>query len=94
MTTTEALKRQPSAIVTCIGAFEIVLNYLCQILIIGDLPDVLSMIGSPMVILCIIAITLEPGQRNEYHAPAEQGEKIAQENKEDIAKQVEKLSDF
>ena len=90
MTTTEALKRQPSAIVTCIGAFEIVLNYICQVFIIGDAIDVFSMIGSPMVILCIIAITLEPGQRNEYHVPAEQGEKINKENKKDLAKHVQK----
>lgn len=71
LTLTEALKRQTSTVVTVIGTSEIVLSYMAQVLIMGDESDVYSIVGASVVLLGIIAITLEPGQHKGYSAPGE-----------------------
>ena len=72
MTIAEALKRESASVVAIIGTFEIVLNYLSQVVLMGDSTDTYSIIGASVVLCCIVAVTLESNQRSEYASPEEQ----------------------
>ena len=60
------------------------MNFLSQVFVVGDADDVFSIVGATMVLICIIAITLEPGQKNDYHALEEQDQEVKDEAEKSI----------
>ena len=58
-TMTAALKMITPTSVSVLRALEIVLAYLCQILVMAQIPNLMCCIGAALVIVCVIGIAIE-----------------------------------
>ena len=56
---TKSLQMIDPTIVAFIRSLEIILAYIVQFAIIGDIPNTLSLIGASIVLLCVTAMTLQ-----------------------------------
>lgn len=56
---TKSLQMIDPTIVAFIRSLEIILAYIVQFAIIGDVPNTLSLIGASIVLLCVTAMTLQ-----------------------------------
>ena len=56
----------------------------------GEAADVFSIVGATMVLICIIAITLEPGQKNDYQVLEEHDKENKDEAEKSVSTNIEK----